>query len=276
MKMSHKVSFREYGHGPILILLHGYGGSVMHWDPVVDQLKTRYRVVVPNMTHLYMSQDRLLFPVIVEKVRQFIEGHFPSTKVSVAGMSFGGAIAWGLALRHPHLIERVLLFNPLVADPVPKFLLPEVRYFFVMPMDRAAIVRAFGSPIGQAFLSRAGEIFRPGREQTSHPVKDLVGRKLEFVAQMIAHFSWILRNEDWEHWESCMNECSVPILVAWAKDDQLFDPKYYFEFAEKIRSTHKATIDVGGHILTAEHSGWVVQQIQEFMDERRRFRRSAA
>lgn len=273
--MSHKITHREHGHGPLLLLLHGYGGSVMHWDPVVDRLKDRYRVVVPNLTHLYLSNNKLLFPVIVELLSEYLKIQYPGEKFSVAGLSFGGAVAWGLALRHPEQIERLMLINPLSPHPVEKLRLPEVRYFFVLGMQQKAVLRLFATPIGKAFLAKAAEIFRPDRASASHSLSRLTGTKLAFIADIVAHFSWLLRSEDWTHWEKSLLLLRVPSFVLWAKDDQLFSTESYRSFAATLGAVRSEEMEEGGHILSRSRPEELARFLEECMSVAPETRKSA-
>lgn len=265
LKMSHKVAFREYGHGPLLVLLHGYGGSVMHWDPVIERLKADHRVVVPNLSHLYMSKDRLLFPAIVERIADFLRTHFPGQKASIAGLSFGGTLGWGLGLKHPDLVDRLILMNPLMTFPVDHFRLPETRYFFVAPLDPRAIVRLLATPIGVSFLGKCAQIFRPDREMASRSLARLTGTKLAFVAELLSHFSWILRNEDWAFWERELQNLKIPTMMIYAKDDQLFDDAAYARFAGAINALKVNVLEQGGHIISRSAPDVVAGHCLDFL-----------
>lgn len=263
--MPHKIAYREYGHGPLLLLLHGYGGSVMHWESVVQRLQDSYRVVVPNLSHLFMSENRLLFSRIVDQVASFLREHFPGEKMHLAGTSFGGAVAWGLAVKHPDLVDRMILLNPLMPDPVPQFRLPETRYFFVLPMDSKATLRALETPIGNAFLKRAAAIFRPDRAETFARLERLKGTKLRFVADLISHFAWILRNEDWKYWKRAAGQNATPALIVWSQDDQLFSEEAYRQFAFDLQAERAITWPEGGHILSRSRPDEVAILIEEFL-----------
>lgn len=263
--MSHKIAYREHGHGPILLLLHGYGGSVMHWDPVLEELARDHRVVVPNLSHLYMSKDRLLFNVIVEAVADFVRATFPGERVSPVGSSFGGALAWGLAALHPDLVERMVLLNPVVPHPVSRFLLPEARYFFVVPMEEKAVTRLFATPIGQSFLGCCAEIFRPDRASAERSLARLSPVKLGFVARLVSHFAWILRNEDWKFWEARLAKVPAPALVAWSRDDRLFDPQAYEAFAASLPLARTHAFESGGHVLSKSQPAEVARLCLEFL-----------
>lgn len=263
--MSHKIAFREYGHGPILVLLHGYGGGVMHWDGVIDRLQDRYRVVVPNLTHLYLSKNRLLFPVIVDLLADFLKTNFPGEKVSLAGLSFGGSVAWGVSVQHPQLVHRLLLFNPMMTDPVQSFRLPETRYFFVMPMNDKSVLRLLATPIGESFLRKCARIFRPDREAAGRALERLTGTKLAFVAGIVAHFSWILRNEDWKFWRVRLAGHAIPTAMMYAKDDQLFADSAYEAFAHEIKALKVDVLEEGGHILSRSRPDDVARACLEFL-----------
>lgn len=263
--MSHKITHREYGHGPILVLLHGYGGSVGQWGDVVERLQNDFRVVVPNLSHLYMSKDKLLFSVIVEALATWIRENFPGEGVDLAGMSFGGALAWGVGAKHPSLVNRVVLLNSVLPQPIEQLRLPELRYFFVLPMDAKAVVRLFDSPIGQSFLAKAAEIFRPDREAASTALARLTGRKLEFVGGLVAHFAWILRNEDWKYWQGALAQSKVPTLVVWSEDDALFDENSYRAFARGLPNGQLVGLPSGGHILSQSLPAEVARLLQNFL-----------
>jgi pimeloyl-ACP methyl ester carboxylesterase len=99
-----KIAFRESGSGHPLLLLHGYAGSVLHWDHVVAGIGNHYQVIVPNLTHVFMGRNALTFSEQIEILAKFIKLNFPNKKIHLAGISYGGALVWGIALKYPELI----------------------------------------------------------------------------------------------------------------------------------------------------------------------------
>jgi pimeloyl-ACP methyl ester carboxylesterase len=53
-----RIAYRESGTGPPLALLHSRGLSHREWEPVVDELSHRYRVVLPDLPLHGDSEDR--------------------------------------------------------------------------------------------------------------------------------------------------------------------------------------------------------------------------
>jgi len=263
--MAHKITFRERGQGPVLILLHGFGGSVHHWESCADTLLKNYRVVIPNLSHLFMSTDRVFFTVQVEAIAQFIKTNFPNEKVHIAGLSFGGALAWALSRQRPELIEKLILINPLVPNPIPSFRLPELRYFFVMPMTSRAIYVLLSTPIGKAFLKRAAMIFRDERSGGVARLDALKGRKLLFVSHLIYNFTWMLRREDWNWWSDKLTKSPFPTLLIYDSDDLLFSKEVYEKFGAETQVEKVLVLNGAGHLAIKSRPEVISRAIHQFL-----------
>lgn len=248
--MSHKIHHREVGEGSILVLLHGYGGSVLHWDGVVEKLKTQFRVVIPNISHLFLSGDRIFFSIQVELIAKYLREHFPGQKVNLTGTSYGGALAWGVASHFPEQVENLILINPMVPKPLQNFLPTEIRYFSLLPLSEGAIFTLLSTPVGKALLKKLAETFRDERTRGAGRVENLKGRKLAFVTQSVHRFLWILRNEDWQYWQDKIlrqkNHCQS--LLIYDREDSLFSAETYQQFAQDLGCHHVHEITGAGHL----------------------------
>jgi pimeloyl-ACP methyl ester carboxylesterase len=263
--MAHKITFRERGQGPILILLHGFGGSVHHWDSCAEELAKNYRVIVPNLSHLFMSTDRVFFTVQVEAIAQFVRINFPNEKVHIAGLSFGGALAWALSRQCPELVAKLILINPVVPNPISQFSLPELRYFFVMPMNSRSIYVLLSTPIGKAFLKRAAMIFRDERSGGVGRLDSLKGRKLLFVSHLIYNFAWMLRREDWHWWQEKVAKTDSPTLLIYDREDLLFSREVYLKFAEASRAEKVVELNGAGHLAIKSRPELICRAIHQYL-----------
>ncbi|MGZ3769923.1 MAG: alpha/beta fold hydrolase [Bdellovibrio sp.] len=265
--MSHKISYRERGQGTLLILLHGYGGSVHHWEAVAEKLSHHYRVVVPNLSHIYMSSDKLFFTVQIEVLAKFIRDTFPGKKVHVAGVSYGGALCWGLASQYPELVKKTVLVNPMVTNPVKHFLPKELKFFFSIPLSLSSVYMMLSTPPGRKFLKRSAEIFRDERSEGVTAVENLKGRKLLFVAHMIHHFSWILRSENWKFWHQKMDDYCTDCCFIFDNCDPLFSKDAYQKFADHIGCENVIVLSGAGHLAIKTCPEIVSQHIFEFLEK---------
>ncbi|UYL09646.1 alpha/beta hydrolase [Bdellovibrio sp. SKB1291214] len=273
--MSHKITYRERGSGPILLLLHGYGGSVHHWEGIAAHLEQHYRVVIPNLSHIYMSSDKLFFTVQVEVLARFIKEHFPDERVHVAGLSYGGALSWGLATMHPQLVRKMALINPMVTDPVKKFMPKELRFFFSIPLNLKSIYIMLSTPMGASFLKRAAQIFRDERSEGAVSVERLKGRKLQFVAHMIHHFSWILRSEDWQAWNRKLFNYRGECRLIFDESDLLFNQEAYRGFAKHLGCEDLIVLKGAGHLAIKSQPDQVAHHLIEFLNAATNFEKMA-
>lgn len=262
--MSHKISFRERGKGSNLLLLHGYGGTPLHWEAAAVQLAESYRVILPNLSHLYMAGSKLYFSVQVEAVANFLRSNFPGEKFYVSGLSYGGALGWALALRHPELVERLVLVNPMPPDPISCFTVKEIKYFFNVPMNVAILALYLATPCGKTFLKRAGEIFRDERVSGKGRLESLSGRKLFFVATIIHRFVWILKNEDWSVWQNSLDKSVVPTMLLYDPEDMLIQEKAFEKFSQEFLCEKVQLIVGAGHLASKSAPALVAEKISEF------------
>lgn len=114
------VTWRRFGEGPPLVLLHGGHGCWLHWVRNVDALCGAGRCVwVPDMPGFGDSDalpgdarapDRL--ERLVGVLDRCLDGLLGAgTPIDLAGFSFGGLVAAGLAGRRPG-IRRLALLGP--------------------------------------------------------------------------------------------------------------------------------------------------------------------
>lgn len=69
-----RVAYREAGAGPALALVHSGLLSHKEWEPAVDQLSGRYRVVLPDMPLHGDSEDRPAHPYTLDWFAEVLGG----------------------------------------------------------------------------------------------------------------------------------------------------------------------------------------------------------
>jgi pimeloyl-ACP methyl ester carboxylesterase len=264
-----KIAFREVGEGPTLILLHGYAGSVLHWDPVIQELKSKYRVITPNLSHLFMGAKPMTFSQQISHFANFVQAHFPNQKINLAGISYGGALVWGFSLLHPKWVEKTIFINPMPPAPMDSFQIQILKSFFKLPLNQKSIYLILSSPLGQHLIKRAAQVFRSERADHWDRFGDLKGRRLLFVCQVIHNFSFILKNENWNLWKTRLESWTHPSLLIFDEKDPLFEPQTYQNFQELIGCEEVQEIQEAGHIATQVKGPEIAQLMGQFLDVKR-------
>lgn len=105
------MSWRIWGDGPPLVLLHGSKGSWLHWVRNIEALATRFRVIVPDLpghgdSGMPASLDHEGLCAALEQGLGSILG---DTAVDLVGFSFGGVVGGHLSAFHPERVRRLVL-----------------------------------------------------------------------------------------------------------------------------------------------------------------------
>lgn len=181
-----KVHYRDQGRrdGPTLVLVHGFGASLQTWEPWVQRLGSRYRIITLDLPGFGLTSapkgytlKRSDFVDVVDQVTTRLDAR----KFVLAGNSMGGGVAWNYALRHPDRLDGLVLVDAagwpqqradgregpfifkVLANPVGRAL---IRDLDVSAMTRAGLKDAFAPTpemVDEAMVSRYVDMARaPG------------------------------------------------------------------------------------------------------------------
>jgi pimeloyl-ACP methyl ester carboxylesterase len=103
--------FEERGSGPALLLLHGLMVSGGMFEPVLESLAKRYRLIIPDLRGHGRSR-RLPPPYTAAQMASDLSrllDHLAIESTAVLGYSMGGAIAQQLVIDHPERCNRLVL-----------------------------------------------------------------------------------------------------------------------------------------------------------------------
>jgi pimeloyl-ACP methyl ester carboxylesterase len=116
-----RVAYRELGAGPPLALLHSGLLSHKEWEPAVEQLADRFRVVLPDLPLHGDSEDRPRHPYTLDWFAEVLGGFSAEVlggKPMLAGHDAGAEILLHAVLRgHVRPARLVLMPNRMHAPP---------------------------------------------------------------------------------------------------------------------------------------------------------------
>ncbi len=110
--MAMSLAFQEYGKGPPIIILHGLFGSSQNWRSMAERLADRYRVFACDLRNHGMSPwaDSMTYSEMADDLETLMDENGLSS-ATVLGHSVGGKTAMLVALRHPDLIEELVVVD---------------------------------------------------------------------------------------------------------------------------------------------------------------------
>lgn len=108
-----RLHYAERGEGDnLVVLLHGFPECWYSWRHQLKALGDEYHVVAPDMRGYNLSDkpprvEDYRMDKLVDDVTGLIR-HFGKQRAAVVGHDWGAAVAWGVALKHPEYVTRLV------------------------------------------------------------------------------------------------------------------------------------------------------------------------
>jgi pimeloyl-ACP methyl ester carboxylesterase len=219
------------GEGELVILLHGFPEFWYSWRHQIPALARHFKVVVPDLRGYNDSdkpQSGYDLDTLSADIRGLIEG-LGYLRAHVVGHDWGGAIAWHMAQKFPHYLDRLAILNA----PHPQRFMQEM----VSNLDqlrRSWHVLAFQIPglpewlIQQNLQSFVKNLFqeqaiRKGAfTARDTEIYQAALAKPGVLSAAINHYRQWLSPQIWfRNWGRSPDPITVPTLVLWGEDDFL-------------------------------------------------------
>jgi pimeloyl-ACP methyl ester carboxylesterase len=221
------ISYREAGHGPTVVFVHGLAMNGDLWRNVVpDLVGVGMRCITPDWplgSHELpmMSNADLSPPALAGLVGELLE-RLDLRDVTLVGNDTGGAICQLVAVAHPDRLARLVLASCdafEVFPPKPFGYLPwlgripgavfistnamRVRALRRLPLAYGMVMRQHPERAISDSYVRSGYQSGAIRRDTKKMLRDLSSRHTLTAAESFAHFT-------------------KPVMVAWGSADRLF------------------------------------------------------
>lgn len=239
----------DAGHGPPVLLLHGFLHSSFTWRTTIDALAPRHRVIAPDLFGCGWS-DRGPGDYSLDGLARWVEGVLAALDVgplhAALGNSLGGALALDLALRAPARLGRLVLVSPLGARlPVPALPfrllgLPAFEPLFRLTAGNAGFVRrALGlvayrrRAVDAEVLHGFTPLARPGSLLTATAMAAALGAASASI-------------------EARLPGLAAPALLVWGRHDGVLPLAYGQRVAGLLPAARLEVFDDCGHCAHEE------------------------
>ena len=111
-----RLHYVSAGEGPLMLFLHGFPEFWYAWKNQLQEFGQDHLAVAPDMRGYNLSAkpadlDAYRIGALVEDVRALADHFSHQRKFTLVAHDWGGAIAWAFAIRHPELLERLVIIN---------------------------------------------------------------------------------------------------------------------------------------------------------------------
>jgi 3-oxoadipate enol-lactonase len=242
------IALTVHGSGPLVVFLHGIGGSRHHWRHQLPVFATRFKAVAWDARGYGDSDDyagALRFDDFTADLLRVLD-HFKAQKAHLVGLSMGGRIARNFALRHPQRVARLVLanttpgFDALTPEQVKKFV--EERKARSPETIKALISRH----------ARAGAY-----EELLESFKAL--RQPSYLKTLEASVT--------QDRAAAIERIRAPTLVITSDEDKVYPPSIARNMAKRIPGARLAVISGAGHLSNLEQPGQFNQVVLRFLSD---------
>jgi pimeloyl-ACP methyl ester carboxylesterase len=263
-----RIAYRDAGHGPALLLIHGMAGSSATWQAIIPQLSTKYRVIAPDLLGHGMSAkprgDYSLgaFAVFLRDLLDELGVH----RATVIGQSLGGGIAMQFAYQHRDYCERLALIGSggLGPDLSPMLrLLSAPGAEFVLPMVAPQPVLNLGNKLGSWLTSAGIQSPRAGQMWQAYcSLSDSEGRQafLRTLRSVVDYRGQAV---------SALNKlhltAGLPIVLIWGDHDRIIPVSHAYAAHDVLTGSRLEVLEGVGHFPHVEAPMAVADILENFI-----------
>ncbi|RAP30982.1 Alpha/beta hydrolase fold [Brevibacillus laterosporus] len=108
-----RIAYHKQGEGPVVVLLHGFCGSLLYWEAVMNQLAERYTVIAPDLRghgDSWSPVGTYTMESFADDLRDLLH-HLHVDRISLFGHSLGGYISLAFASRYQIWLDHLGLIH---------------------------------------------------------------------------------------------------------------------------------------------------------------------
>jgi len=123
-----RLHYMSVGQGKLIMFVHGFPEFWYGWKKQLVEFGKDYQAVAPDMRGFNLSSkpaeiEKYHVNDLIEDLRALAE-HLGHEKFIMVAHDWGGAVAWAAAMRHPEMLEKLVIIN----SPHPALFARELLY----------------------------------------------------------------------------------------------------------------------------------------------------
>ena len=262
-----RIAYLDVGAGPLVILIHGFGGSMWQWEYQQHTLSQHFRVLTLDLPGAGLS-DKPEIDYRPDQMLDFFVGFMDAVEIpqaTLVGNSMGAGLAISMALAHPTRVAKLVLIDGLPQHVMEKLTSPSVRR--ALETSAPSWLVSFGNWLfgGLMIESVLKEIVHDPALLTPAVIeRSNRNRQRPGLIKPI-----MTVRENLPLWESGfavrINEITHPTLVIWGEEDRVFPIAAGEELHQTIKRSRFIRIPKAGHIPQWERPDLVNQELIAFI-----------
>ena len=263
----HRMAYLDSGEGPPVILIHGLGGSMWHWEHQQVALAQSCRTITPDLLGSGLSEkpERPYSPAFLLNTFRAFMDTLHIQKATLIGNSMGAGIAIGMSLEHPDRVAGLVLIGGFPAN--------------ILDNMQSSRTKRFIKRRPALWLSKLGS-WVTGRwsiklilQEVIHDhalISPMVVERAQHLRGQRGFFHAIYSQLDQiPEWETTfapqLTEISHSTLIMWGAYDKIFSPSVGQTLQATIPHSSFLLTPNSGHLPQWENPGFVNPAILQFL-----------
>ena len=263
----HRIAYLDSGEGPPVILLHGLGGSMWHWEHQQYALARSHRVLTLDMPGAGLSDkpDVEYSPTfLLDMLCAFMDDH-RIRQATFIGNSLGAGLAIGMSLMYPERVNALVLISGLPANLLDNIDSPAYKHCVQTRLPRWLIMWGLWI-VGRWFARRILKEMVHDHTQITPLVAERSYRSRFRHGAVRAIYSHLAQIPKWEtDFAHRLADIPHPTLILWGARDKIFPPSVGRAMQHTIPDSTWLEIPHAGHIPQWEQPDIVNPAILQFL-----------
>ena len=256
-----RLSYEDYGRGPLLILLHGSPGTARAWQKAGERLADRFRVVAPDLPG-HGSSDAVPDPrPAIGDFAADVEALIGAVgePLVLAGHSHGGNVALNVAVRGRASVRGLALFEAVSVGVLHSIGDAEAFAAAKLVLDDylAAVESEAEGAIGRMvdFWFGSGAFERMPKATQDYLVSEMGQNALDVRATLAAEYPL-----------EAIARLEMPLLAVYGSASPAVTAKIAAALASRSHRGRLRIVEGATHALTATHAEEVARLIAAHVD----------
>lgn len=263
---NNSIRYRVSGNGPQLLLVHGIGGFLEEWEPAMDILSQKFRVIALDLLGHGLS-DKPDIPYTIDCLTVFLKEFIEvvcSGKIYLSGHSLGGAVCMNLVMKYPGMVHRLILIN--------------TAYIKIPFTIRLGSIRFLGKILRRTPYS----LIKASARRSFYNKEAITARWLEGAYRAMNQpgalqvmFSIIhsnmnlagLKKQVTEPFSQGLGQMNIPVLILCSERDKILPTENSKLVHQQLKHTHCIFFKNCGHELQYEQSARFCEEAFRFLNE---------
>ena len=262
-----EIHYTESGKGFPVLMIHGFGGSGRDFIKLDSLINDRYRVIRIDLPGFGLSDfpkykdNNIDYQKVYDDFFTFLLDTLQLDSCYVMGNSLGGLMSWNLAVKHPEVVKKLVLFNSAGYD------MKEI-------VEHATNASIFKNPLVRLYMKRGLPVFitKYGMKRVFYSAEHLTDERaqrfndfwnregnLQQIMNMVGSKKYLDEN--------LIKQVACPTLIVWGKQDKIINVKYANRFHNDIEKSQLVIYDNCGHVPMIEKPKEVKTEVEKFFQQ---------